>query len=83
MPCESGEDGTDLACLILKNSPSYLNSYGSLQIPLISLSNTDKIIDCANNIFSEVKIAKSKSWFLPKEMDKFQDTLYNLRSKNS
>ena len=81
VPCESGEDGTDLACLILKNSPSYLNSGGSLQIPLISLSNTDKIIDCANNIFSEVKIAKSKSWFLPKEMDKFQDTLYNLRSK--
>tara|TARA_B100000989_G_C19524966_1_gene466258 strand:- start:1433 stop:2149 length:717 start_codon:yes stop_codon:yes gene_type:complete len=80
VPCESGEDGTDLICLILKNSPNYLNNSGSLQIPLISLSNTDKIIDYANKIFSEVKIAKSKSWFLPKEMEKFQDKLYDLKS---
>tara|TARA_B100000242_G_C42994618_1_gene461861 strand:- start:475 stop:1191 length:717 start_codon:yes stop_codon:yes gene_type:complete len=81
VPCESGEDGTDLACLILKNSPNYLKNDSSLQIPLISLSNTDKIINYANNIFSEVKTIKSMSWFLPKEMDKFKDTLYDLKSK--
>tara|TARA_A100001011_G_scaffold392105_1_gene478936 strand:+ start:301 stop:1044 length:744 start_codon:yes stop_codon:yes gene_type:complete len=81
IPCESGEDGTDLALSILKSSPNFLNEGGYLQIPLISLSNTDKILDYAKNIFSDVKIIKSKSWFLPKEMDNFKDTLYKLRSK--
>lgn len=81
VPCESGEDGTDLALSILKDSPKYLNEGGYLQLPLISLSNTDKIIDYAKNLFSDVRIIKSKSWFLPKEMDNFKDKLYNLKSK--
>ena len=81
VPCESGEDGTDLALSILKDSLEYLNKGGYLQLPLISLSNTDKIIDYAKNLFSDVKIIKSKSWFLPKEMDNFKDKLYKLKSK--
>ena len=70
-----------MALSILKDSPEYLNKGGYLQLPLISLSNTDKIIDYAKNLFSDVKIIKSKSWFLPKEMDNFKDKLYKLKSK--
>ena len=81
IPCESGNDGTDLAISILKKSPNFLNKNGFFQLPLISLSNTDKIINNAKEIFSDVKIIKSKSWFLPKEMDDFKDKLYRLRSE--
>ena len=82
VPCQSGEDGTDLALSILKESPKFLNKGGCLQIPLISLSDTNKIIDYAKNLFLKVKITQSKSWFLPKEMDKFRDSLYKLKTNN-
>ena len=81
IPCESGDDGTDLALSILQDGPDFLNKGGSMQIPLISLSNVDKIVDYAKNKFLYVKITKSKSWFLPEEMDNFKDILYKLKSK--
>ena len=81
IPCESGDDGTDLALSILQDGPNFLNESGTMQIPLISLSNTDKIIDYAKRKFLHVKITKSKSWFMPEEMDNFKDILYKLKSK--
>jgi len=81
IPCESGDDGTDLALSILQDGPDFLNKGGSMQIPLISLSNVDKIVDYAKDKFLYVKITKSKSWFLPEEMDNFKDILYKLKSK--
>ena len=81
IPCESGDDGTDLALSILRDGPDFLNKGGSMQIPLISLSNVDRIVDYAKNKFLYVKITKSKSWFLPEEMDNFKDILYKLKSK--
>ena len=82
VPSDSGEDGSNLAMSIIEKAPSYLLDNGSMQIPLISLSNTKKIITAAKNKFSEIKIVKSKDWFLPKEMEYLKDTMYSLKSKN-
>ena len=82
VPCDTGEDGSDLAMSIIENASFFLNENGSIQIPLISFSNIKKIIKSAEEKFLEVKIAKSKDWFLPKEMENIKDTMYKLKSLN-
>ena len=82
VPSNSGEDGSDLTLSIIKKAPDYLTNNGSIQIPLISLSNTKKIVQAAKEKFSRVKIIRSKDWFLPKEMESLKETMYLLKSKN-
>ena len=82
VPCDSGEDGSILTLSIIKKASIYLEKNGSMQIPLISLSNTKKIIQAAKEKFSEVKIIRSKDWFLPREMETLKETMYLLKSKN-
>ena len=82
VPCDSGEDGSNLTISIIKNASIYLTKNGSIQIPLISLSNVQKIVNIAEEYFLEIKIIKSKDWFLPKEMENLKDTLDELKSKN-
>jgi len=82
IPCDSGEDGSNLALSIIKNAAIYLTKKGSIQIPLISLSNVQKIVNVAEKNFSETKIIKSKDWFLPKEMENMKSKMNELKSKN-
>ena len=82
VPCDSGEDGSDLAMSIITKASVFLNKNGSIQIPLISLSNIKKIIKSAEENFFEVKIIKSKDWFLPQEMENIKDTMHKLKSQN-
>ena len=82
VPSNSGEDGSDLTLSIIKKAPDYLTNNGSIQIPLISLSNTKKIVQAAKEKFSKVKIIRSKDWFLPKEMESLKETMYLLKSRN-
>ena len=67
---------------IIKNAAIYLTKKGSIQIPLISLSNVQKIVNVAEKNFSETKIIKSKDWFLPKEMENMKSKMNELKSKN-
>jgi len=82
IPCDSGEDGSNLTISIIKKAKDYLTEKGSMQIPLISLSNVEKIVNVAKKNFSNVKIVKSKDWFLPKEMEGLKDKMNELKSKN-
>ena len=82
IPCDSGEDGSNLTVSIIKKAKNYLTKKGSMQIPLISLSNVQKIVNVAKENFSDVKIVKSKDWFLPKEMESLKDKMNELKSKN-
>ena len=56
VPCDTGEDGSDLAMSIIENASFFLNENGSIQIPLISLSNIiyaeipEKYLYLKNNI---------------------------------
>ena len=83
VPCDSGEDGSNLTLSIIKKAPDYLTNNGSIQIPLISLSNTKKIVQAAKEKFSRVKIIRSKDWFLPKEMESLKEVMYKLKKKKS
>jgi len=82
VPCNTGEDGSKLSIEIIKNAPNYLNKNGLIQFPIISLSNVKKIIEIAKTYFSEVKIHKTKDWFLPKEMESLKEVMYKLKKKN-
>ena len=82
VPCDCGEDGSNLTLSIIKKAPNYLTKNGSMQIPLISLSNVQKIVNVAKENFLDVKIIKSKDWFFPKEMENLKDKMNELKSKN-
>jgi len=79
--CRSGEDGTDLVIEAITKAPEYLNSKGKLFFPVISLSNSEKIMSTANSIFSKVTHIGHKDWKLPDEMKIHMEILSDLRSK--
>ena len=79
--CRSGEDGTDLVIEAISNSPRHLNTGGKFFFPVLSLSNTEKIIESAKSIFSTVTKVGHKEWRLPDEMKGNMDLLFDLKSK--
>ena len=79
--CRSGSDGTDLVIEAINNSPSHLKPGGKLFFPVLSLSNTKKIIETAESVFSKVERVGHKEWKLPDEMKQHMDTLVDLKSK--
>lgn len=79
--CISGEDGTDLVIEAINNAPEHLNSGGKFFFPVLSLSNTSKIITTSNKVFKKVTKVAHKMWRLPDEMKVHMDTLVDLRSK--
>ena len=81
IPCASGKDGSKLSINVIKNSKFFLKKNGTLQIPILSLSNRKKILKVAKKNFSIVRIASSKKWFLPKEMLKLKKTLVKYKLK--
>ncbi len=79
--CRSGEDGTDLVIEAITKAPEHLNSEGKLFFPVLSLSNSEKIMATANTIFSKVTKVGHKDWRLPDEMKVHMEALTDLRSK--
>jgi len=79
--CNSGIDGTKLVNRVIEKSKNFLNKNGSLFIPIISLSNEEKIIKKISKHFKKIKLVKSIDWPLPKEMYKYQKTLYDLKDR--
>jgi len=79
IPSDTGIDGTKLTISIIKNSHKNLSKKGKLYLPLISLSNTNKIIKIAKKTFNRVKIISENKWFLPKEIEKHKKLLEKLK----
>ena len=77
-----GSIGSNLTVSIIKKAKNHLTKKDSMKIPLISLSNVQKIVNVAEENFSGVKIVKSKDWFLPKEMEGLKGKMNELKSKN-
>ena len=82
IPSDTGIDGTKLTISIIKDSNKNLSKKGKLYLPLISLSNTNKIIKIAKKTFNKVKIISDNKWFLPKEMEIHSDLLKKLKRSN-
>jgi len=68
IPCRSGIDGTLLVAEVLQNASDYLNAGGLLFFPVISFSNTKRILSTAHKNFLHVERLIHKEWPLPEEM---------------
>lgn len=79
--CKSGEDGTNLVIEAIKKSPFHLNPGGKFIFPILSLSNTQKVIKKAQSVYKKVERIGHKQWRFPDEMEKHMDKLVDLRSK--
>lgn len=81
-PCDSGEDGLTLTNQIINQSKNYMSKNGKIVFPVISLSDTKKLLRHAESNFSSLKKLSSNSWFLPDFMsDSHNDLLNNLKNK--
>ena len=79
--CESGEDGADLVVEAIKQAPLYLLDGGKFFFPVLSLSNVDRILATANNVFGTVERLSHKVWALPDEMKPHMEKLKELNNK--
>jgi len=79
--CESGMDGSDLVIEAINSAPSHLNDGGKFFFPILSLSNSEKIVDVANERFKYVKRVGHKQWKLPDELVDHMDLLLDLKAK--
>ena len=81
IPCDCGEDGTELVNEILKVSKKYLKKNGKLIFPIVTLSNKEKILKTAKKQFKNVHLLDSKDWPLPKSMYSKKNLLEKLKEK--
>ena len=81
IPCDCGEDGTELVNDVLGVTKKYLKKNGKLIFPIVTLSNKQKILRIANKNFKNVKLLISKDWPLPKSMYSKKKLLEKLKKK--
>ena len=82
VPASTGLDGTKLTLKILREANKYLSKNGKIYLPLISLSNTKRIIEYSKKKFRKVRIISHSDWFLPAELEKNSKLLFKLKKKN-
>lgn len=78
VPCDSGPDGTALIEKVLEEAPEHLAPGGVLIFPVLSLSNTRKLLAKANKHFSSVERLIRRMWSLPDELKPHLDFLKRL-----
>lgn len=81
VPCRTGLDGTDLTLKVINSSKLYLNLKGGIIFPIISLSNSKKIMKVLKKKFKTIKIVSNNFWFLPEELNKDRNKLLQMRKK--
>lgn len=79
--CKSGKDGTKLTLKVLGEAKKYLKENGVICFPVLSFSDSNKIISFAKSKFQKVRKINKKKWPLPKEMIKDISTLEKLKKK--
>ena len=81
VPCDSGEDGCRNIEKVLNQGRDYLVEKGIIFFPIISLSNTKKILNIAELNFNKIIKISHNEWFLPDEIGKHFDLLNSLKDK--
>ena len=81
VPSSSGLDGSKITLQVIKNCPKYLKKKGKLYLPLISLSNCNKILNFAKRKFKKTRIISENKWFLPDDLAKYQNLLFKMKAK--
>ena len=82
VPCDSGDDGTANIEKVLKESKNFLNKNGKIFFPIISLSDSNKILEIANNNFQNMKRISHNKWFLPEDIYKYFPIIQKLKEEN-
>ena len=81
VPCMSGDDGTSLVNRVIEEAPDHLNAGGIFIFPILSLSDTDKLIQTAQKNFKCVERVLRRMWSLPDEMKPHTDFLKKLHQE--
>ena len=81
VPSSSGIDGTKLTIKIIKDL-KYLDKNGKLYLPLISLSNTKKVLNFAKKKFNKIKVV-SKTNGSSQTILKIPDLLFKMKKKTN
>lgn len=81
IPSNSGKDGTNNILKVFEKSKKFLKPGGILFFPIISLSNTNKILRKAESLFKRVNLISHNEWFLPDDLALNLDLLENLKSR--
>ena len=68
IPCKAGRDGTDLTIKFLKDLSNHIKKGSIIFFPVLSLSNSKKIINFANKKFKKIKSVNKIEWPLPISM---------------
>lgn len=79
--CESGYDGTELTKEVIIQSTGYLAEYGKLFFPVLSLSDTKKIISTAKNSYRNVKLVGRKIWPFPEDLKSHMSLLLKMKEE--
>lgn len=81
VPCAAGRDGTDLIISVIKEAPNYLTSGGIFFFPVLSLSNSEKILEAAERAFNDLEMVKCMTWSLPQDLANQGDLIDRLVSE--
>ncbi len=81
IPCATGPDGAELTLRVIEEAPDYLNANGGLSIPVISLSNRERILSAAQARFASVKKVAAQTWVLPEAMHSHLALLDRIRDE--
>ena len=80
VPCDTGQDGTDLVVEILRSAPRRLAEGGRLFFPVLSLSNVDRLLQVAKETFGAVDRVGRQDWPLPAELKTHMPLLRKLHA---
>jgi len=81
VPFSPGEDGSELVCQVIEQAPRYLNPQGRLIFPVLSLSNTERILAQAHRSFQNVGLIGRKLWGLTDAMKSKVNELRELQKE--
>ena len=83
VPCQTGKNGTNLTIEIIEKASKYLTENGLLFFPVLSLSDSNSILQVAKENFKNIERVAHKEWPLPNELKSHIDTLKILRDEGS
>lgn len=81
IPCATGPDGAELTLRVIEEAPNHLSRKGGLFIPVISLSNRERILAAARARFVNVRKVAAQTWALPEAMRPHLALLDSIRNE--
>ncbi len=83
VPCNAGLDGCNNIERVLSEGIDYLKENGQIFFPIISLSNSKKILKIARKNFKKIKKVSHNKWFLPNDLSCHLTTLKKLKNNGT